>query len=168
VVASYALVVPVSIAAKRLGYRVAFRLLQLRWLLLHPVQEGVKCLITDGEALLLVRHTYGSRAWELPGGASRHGESPLDTAQREMDEELGLGDAPWRPCGELRGRLYGRHDRIHVVAAEVHDAQLRVDPVEIEAAAWFDRDRLPLWTGPLLDPIVRGAAPYAFGDPDQG
>ena len=153
-----------SIAARRLGYRLAFRLLQVRWHLLHPTQEGVKCMITDGGKLLLVRHTYGSRAWDLPGGASRPYEPPLQTARREMEEELGLGAADWRPCGELRGRLYGRHDRIHVIAAEVHDPVLRVDPVEIEAAAWFDRDRLPLWTGPLLDPIVTGAAPYAFGD----
>jgi 8-oxo-dGTP pyrophosphatase MutT (NUDIX family) len=163
--ASYAPIVSLSVAARRLGYRVAFRLLQLRWRLLRPVQEGVKCMITDGDRLLLVRHTYGSRAWELPGGSSHRDESPLVTAQREMEEELGLGDAPWRLCGELRGRTYGRHDRIHVVAAEVRDPVLRVDPVEIEAVAWFERERLPLWTGPLLDPVVRGAAHYAFGAP---
>jgi 8-oxo-dGTP pyrophosphatase MutT (NUDIX family) len=156
--------VPLSIAARRLGYRLAFRLLQVRWYLLRPVQEGVKCLITDGERLLLVRHTYGSRAWDLPGGSTRSGELPLTTARREMEEELGLGDAAWRLCGELRGRLYGRRDRIHVIAAEVHDPVLRVDPVEIEAVAWFHRDRLPLWTGPLLAPVLTGAAPYAFGD----
>jgi 8-oxo-dGTP pyrophosphatase MutT (NUDIX family) len=168
VVASYAAIVSLSIAARRLGYRVAFRLLQLRWHLLRPVQEGVKCMITDGDRLLLVRHTYGSRAWDLPGGGSRRGESPLVTARREMEEELGLGDAPWRRCGELRGRLYGRHDQIHVVAAEVHDPVLRVDPVEIDAVAWFARDRLPLWTGPLLEPVLTGAAPYAFDDPPAG
>ena len=89
----------------------------------------------------------------------------MATARREMEEELGLGDAPWRPLGDLRGRLYRRHDRIHVLAAEVHDPVLRVDPVEIAVAAWFCRDRLPLWTGALLAPIVREAAPYAFGDP---
>jgi 8-oxo-dGTP pyrophosphatase MutT (NUDIX family) len=159
--------VSLSIAAQRLGYRVAFRLLQLRWRLLHPVQEGVKCLITDGNRLLLVRHTYGSRAWDLPGGASRHGEAPLQTARREMGEELGLADAPWRPCGELRGRLYGRHDRIHVVAAEVSAPTLHIDPIEIDVAAWFERDRLPLWIGPLAAPILRDAAPYAFGDPGR-
>ena len=154
-----------AIALQRLGYRVAFRMLQVYWFVLRPVQEGVKCLITDGDRLLLVRHTYGSRAWDLPGGATRDGESPMATARREMEEELGLGDVPWRPLGELRGRLYGRHDCIHVLAAEVHDPVLRVDPVDIAAATWFARDRLPLWTGALLDPIVREAAPYAFGDP---
>jgi 8-oxo-dGTP pyrophosphatase MutT (NUDIX family) len=156
--------VPLTIALQRLGYRFAFRLLQVRWLALRPVQEGVKCVITDGDRLLLVRHTYGSRAWDLPGGATRDGETPIATARREMEEELGLGDAPWRPLGELRGRLYGRHDRVHVIAAEVRDPTLRIDPVELEVVAWFDRDRLPLWTGPLLTPILDGAAPYAFSN----
>ena len=44
--------------------------------------------------MLLVRHTYGPRAWDLPGGAIKRGEPPIDAARREMDEELGLDDAP--------------------------------------------------------------------------
>ena len=84
---------PSTVPLKRLGYRVAFRGLQVRWAIQRPVTSGVKCLITDGDRVLLVRHTYGPRAWDIPGGRTKRGEDPLTTARREMEEELGLGDA---------------------------------------------------------------------------
>jgi 8-oxo-dGTP pyrophosphatase MutT (NUDIX family) len=145
-----------TVGLKRLGYRVAFRGLQLRWALQRPVTAGVKCLITDGGRVLLDRHTYGSRAWDLPGGASKRGEDPLVTARREMEEELGLGDADWQLHGELRGTIYRRRDEIRVVRAELSSPDLRIDPVEIESAAWFDRDRLPLWVSPFVAPVLAG------------
>jgi 8-oxo-dGTP pyrophosphatase MutT (NUDIX family) len=143
-----------TIPLRRAGYRIAFRVLQVRWRLLHPRLEGVKCLITDGERVLLVRHTYGPRAWDLPGGMSRRGETPDATARREMAEELGLPPLPWTPLGQLRGRMFGRHDAIHVLGAEVRDPPLHLDPGELAAAAWFPRDRLPLWRSRLLEPLV--------------
>ena len=142
------------IPLQRAGYRVAFRLLQLRWRLLRPRLEAVKCVITDGDRVLLVRHTYGPRAWDLPGGASRRGEAPAETARREMAEELGLPPLPWVPLGELRGRMFGRHDLVHVFGVEVDDPPLRVDPVELATAAWFHRDRLPLWRNRLFESII--------------
>ena len=44
---------------------------------------------TAGE-VLLVKHTYGKCNWEIPGGRSEEGESPVDTAIREVWEETGL------------------------------------------------------------------------------
>ena len=147
-----------TVILKRVGYRIAFRLMQLRWAALRPVTDGVKCLITDGDRVLLVRHSYGSRAWDLPGGGSRRGEDPLTTARREMEEELGLGGADWRTDGQLRGTIYRRRDVIHVVRADLSSTspELRVDPVEIESAAWFERDRLPLWVSPFVEPVLAG------------
>ncbi len=49
------------VAAQRLLYRVAFRLAQLRALVLPGRGRGVKCLLTHGDEVLLVRHTYGPR-----------------------------------------------------------------------------------------------------------
>ncbi len=80
-----------------------------------------------------------------------------------MEEELGLGDADWHAHGELRGTIYGRRDEIHVVRAKVSSPALRVDPVEIESAAWFDRDRLPLWVSPFVGPVLEGDARYRSG-----
>jgi ADP-ribose pyrophosphatase YjhB (NUDIX family) len=40
--------------------------------------------------VLLVRQTYGRRLWALPGGLAEPGESPEETARRELLEETGL------------------------------------------------------------------------------
>ena len=161
---TYASPVPLVIVVRRFGYRVAYRLLRLLWLFTRPRKQGVKCVITDGDRVLLVRHTYGSRAWDLPGGAARRGEPPLQTASREMEEELGLVAVPWRALGELRGGgVHHRRDVIHILGAELSEPVLRIDLGELQVAAWFDRDRLPLYAGPFLHPILDGAGPYVFG-----
>jgi 8-oxo-dGTP pyrophosphatase MutT (NUDIX family) len=147
-----------TVPLKRLAYRAAFRGLQVRWAIQRPVTAGVKCLITDGDQVLLVRHTYGDRRWDLPGGRSKRGEDPVTTARREMQEELGLGDAAWHPHGELRGTIYRRRDEIHVVHASVSSPTLQVDPVEIASTCWFARDRLPLSVSPFVGPVLAGVS----------
>src|SRR5437870_4690431 len=78
-----------AVAVRRRGYRVAFALLRVYWFVRRPALHGVKCVLTNGDQVLLVRHTYGSRDWDLPGGAVSRGEPPVATARREMHEELG-------------------------------------------------------------------------------
>ncbi len=52
---------------------------------------GAACAIFDGDGrVLLVRHSYGRRNWELPGGTSLPDEPPDLTAARELAEETGL------------------------------------------------------------------------------
>jgi len=47
----------------------------------------------------LVRHTYGRKNWELPGGVVEQGESPMDGAVRAVQEETGLFVAPTQLTG---------------------------------------------------------------------
>jgi 8-oxo-dGTP pyrophosphatase MutT (NUDIX family) len=64
---------------------------------------GAACAVLDPDGrVLLVRHTYGARNWELPGGGSIEGEDPRATAQRELLEETGLDIEP----GPLTGIYY--------------------------------------------------------------
>ena len=134
---------PLSIRARRLAYRFAYRALQVVWFVRRPHKHGIKCLITFRGRILLVRHTYGPRAWDLPGGGMKAGESPLDAARREMQEELGLGEAQWRPGGELRGTDSFRHDCVHCFRADLASAEITRDPVELAVAEWFAPDALP-------------------------
>jgi 8-oxo-dGTP diphosphatase len=50
------------------------------------------CIIIDNEGrlLLLHRNTPKRKQWETPGGKVREGESAVDAARREAQEELGV------------------------------------------------------------------------------
>ena len=50
-------------ALLRAAYRVAHRVLEVYWWVVRPTKRGVVCVLTRGEEVLLVRHTYGRR-WE--------------------------------------------------------------------------------------------------------
>ncbi|MGO9955032.1 MAG: NUDIX hydrolase [Solirubrobacteraceae bacterium] len=145
---------PLTLTLRRWGYRSAYRLLQVFWFVRRPTKHGVKCLLTDHDRVLLVRHTYGLRAWDLPGGAIKRGEAPLSAAQREMDEELGVRDADWTDLGPVRGRVDRRHDTIHCFSAELAGPDLTIDRGEIAAAQWFTRTALPTELGPYVRPVI--------------
>ncbi|MGI6103225.1 MAG: NUDIX domain-containing protein [Patescibacteria group bacterium] len=64
---------------------------------------GVTILALDdaGRVYLveLDRYATGTRSFELPGGAIDAGETPLEAAKRELQEEVGLEAATWTPLG---------------------------------------------------------------------
>jgi 8-oxo-dGTP pyrophosphatase MutT (NUDIX family) len=146
-----------SLTVRRVGYRVAYRVLQVFWFVTRPNKHGVKCVVTDHDRVLLVRHTYGSRAWDLPGGSIKRHESPLSAAQREMNEELGLEGTEWSDIGELRGRVDHRRDTIHCFRAELSEPTLRIDRVELAVAGWFHRSQMPEELGPYVNEIMQRA-----------
>jgi 8-oxo-dGTP pyrophosphatase MutT (NUDIX family) len=155
--------VSATLTLRRLGYRIAYRVLQVFWFVTRPTKRGVKCVVTDRDRVLLVRHTYGRRSWDFPGGSMKRRESPVAAARREMTEELGLDDADWTPIGELHGRLDRRHDTIHCFRVELCEPDLRLDLGELATARWFARDALPDDLGPYVDEIIAWA-PEISGD----
>jgi 8-oxo-dGTP diphosphatase len=99
--------------------------------------------LTDGDSVLLVRHTYGHRDWDLPGGAVRRGEAPHATATREMREELGVSIDGWTDLGQLRGRIDFRRDHMHLFHSELDGQPITMDRCELAAVRWFRRGELP-------------------------
>jgi 8-oxo-dGTP pyrophosphatase MutT (NUDIX family) len=163
---TYPMGVSLYLKLRRLGYRLAYRGLQVFWFVARPSKRGVKCLVTDHDRVLLVRHTYGNRSWDLPGGSIKRRESPLSAARREMREELGLDGVEWVGIGEVHGRVDRRHDTIHCFSAELSDPKLTVDWGELAATAWFARDELPEDLGPYVRPAMARAP--AIGAPRPG
>jgi len=142
---------------KRLGYRVAYRLLRAYWFLLRPSTNGVKCVLTNGDEVLLVRHTYGDRRWDLPGGALRASEDPEQAARREMAEELGIELAGLRSLGALEARVDHRNDHLHCFHAELNAPVIRLELAELSAARWFPREQLPAQVARFVKPILARA-----------
>src|SRR3954468_18550367 len=86
------------------AYRLALGLLRAWWFARRPRSSGVRCILRSGEAIVLVRHSYGDRRWMLPGGRVRRGEDAVAAARREMLQELGVACRSWAVMGVLRPR----------------------------------------------------------------
>lgn len=151
--------VDLPVSLRRLGYRSAYCALRVYWFLLHPSSRGVKCVLTNGEYVLLVRHTYGPDAWDLPGGGMRRGEEPMATAQREMNEELGLSIEDWTRQGEALVDLGHHRDRVQFFTAEIPRADLDINGAELSEVRWFSRRQLPHDLGRYARAIIASLPP---------
>ena len=145
---------PFSVRARRAALRVAHAGLRAYWFVFRPQIDGVKCAITQGDAVLLVRHTYGKPVWDLPGGTVRRRELPRDAARREMREELGRRIEDWEDLGELYVNTSHHHDNLHLFHAEIPDRHIDLDLSELAEATWFPLDSLPPDLGRYVRPIL--------------
>jgi 8-oxo-dGTP pyrophosphatase MutT (NUDIX family) len=127
-------------------------MLQAWWFARRPRSSGVRCVLRRGDAVVLVRHTYGDGRWMLPGGRMRRGEDALVTAQREMRQELGVAAEHWQVIGCLGARSgyrrrsstdsFRRHSTFYV-EAEICTSALKPRRGELSDAGWFDAGALP-------------------------
>jgi 8-oxo-dGTP pyrophosphatase MutT (NUDIX family) len=147
--------VPRAVRLRRLGYRVAHGALHVWWAMRRPHTRGVKVIVRrPGGDVLFVRHTYGRREWELPGGMLRPHEAPEDAARREAREELGV-ELSWRPLGVAEVGGNAKTTTLHVFLADVRDAgAVRVTPVEISEARWGSPGAPPDPPGRDLAPVL--------------
>jgi 8-oxo-dGTP pyrophosphatase MutT (NUDIX family) len=156
----YAGAMSTPIALRRLAYRVAHRLLRMWWFVRRPALHGVKCVLTDEDRVLLVRHTYGHRSWDLPGGNVRRSEVVHDAATREIEEELGIRVQHWDALGDILRISYGCQDTLHCFHAEVGDPELVLNGAEIADAHWFSERELPPKVGRHVQPILARTAAF--------
>ena len=144
-----------SVQVRRVAIRVAYAGLRTYWFLARPRIVGVKCVLIQGDDVLLVRHTYGKRVWDLPGGTVRRREVPHDAAQREMHEELGRRIEEWTSLGELSVKTNHHHDDLHLFQARIQDRGLELNLTELAEAGWFAPDALPADLGRYVRPILK-------------
>jgi 8-oxo-dGTP pyrophosphatase MutT (NUDIX family) len=145
---------------RRVAFRVGYHVLRVWWFVRRPQHRGAKCVITRGDDVLLIRHTYGPRdQWDLPGGGVHRRERPRDAARRETREELGVDLSEWRALGDLFERIDFKHDTLCCFHAAVDGLDLNLDLAagEIAEAAWFPRQRLPMPVGKYVPRIIARA-----------
>ena len=105
--------------------------------------SGISVIVTNqaGEVMLL-RHSYGPKAWGLPGGGMSAGEDPEDCARRELREEVGLAVEKFERLGVLNETLSGSPHTSHVFTVEVSQNP-KPDGREILEARFFAVNALP-------------------------
>jgi 8-oxo-dGTP diphosphatase len=148
-----------TVKARRAAIRCAYAGLRIYWFLTRPQLVGVKCVVTEADDVLLVRHTYGNRDWDLPGGTVKRRELPRDAARREMHEELGRRIDDWVDLGELFVSTNHHHDNLHLFLGRLGDRRLDLDLGELAEAAWFPRNELPRDLGRYVRAILARAKP---------
>jgi ADP-ribose pyrophosphatase len=96
----------------------------------------------DSERVWLVRQpreTVESELLEIPAGRlDVDGESPLEAAQRELAEEVGLGAERWEPISSFYTSAGFTDERVHLFSATgLHEASAESGENErIEIVPW--------------------------------
>lgn len=130
---------PVHRVALRIAHRVRHR-----WRIWRGTRiEGVSTILRDLEGrVVLVRHSYGTPSWCLPGGGLARGESPEDAVRRETREEIGCEVTGLRCIGVLDETISGSPHRAHVFLGTITDMP-EADGREIAEARLFPANSLP-------------------------
>ncbi len=111
-------------------------------------------IVTDGRVLMVRRRAKeGTLSWQFPAGQIEPGETPVEAAVREAEEETGL---TVRPTGELGSRVHPATGRtMHYVACdEVSGDAYVADDEELAEVAWCDRATLTAYVPyPFFGPV---------------
>jgi ADP-ribose pyrophosphatase YjhB (NUDIX family) len=143
----------------------AYRLAEWRWRLLRPIMLGVRLApIQDGQ-VILVRHTY-QPGWHFPGGALERGETPLEAALREAQEEAGVCvEATPELLGVYSSFREGKSDHVIVYVCSAFHLGEASDRWEIAERRAFPLDNLPstvsLATRRRIEEYLAGNGPYS-------
>jgi len=128
---------PVHVAGLRIAHAVRLRW----WRLAGRAVRGCRVLVLNDEGrVLLIRHSYGSGHWMLPGGGLSAGEDPIAGARRELREEVGMALRDAIQLGRTDDPL-SVHET-HLVAGWSADQPVP-DRREIVAAGFFSVEDLP-------------------------
>lgn len=100
---------------------------------LAPPAVGVVPLFADGSLLLVGQYRYSiSRySWEIPEGGGHDGESPVQTARRELLEETGYRAGRMRKLGVFHTSNSFTDETAHLfLATELREGESRPDGTE--------------------------------------
>lgn len=108
--------------------------------------------IKDDQIMVIkqFRHAVDKFMLEFPGGSVNDGETPLEAAKHELQEEAGLNAEHWTKLGELQVLSGLATMKMHVFLAQEHtDAPVkREDSEESLVHSWMSIDQ---WTKAIAD-----------------
>ena len=86
----------------------------------HPGACAIVAVDDDGSVYLVRQEREAARGalLELPAGTLEDGEEPLETARRELEEEVGLVGGRWSELAAFYSTPGFCNERVHVFLAE--------------------------------------------------
>jgi 8-oxo-dGTP pyrophosphatase MutT (NUDIX family) len=106
----------------------------------HPGGAAVVAIDAHGRVCLLrqFRHAAQGWVWELPAGKIDNREPPLQTAQRELEEEAGRRADEWRELGESLSSPGVFTEVVHLyLATGLHTTEHRPEEHEVFEVHWL-------------------------------
>lgn len=102
-----------------------------------PVRPPIAAaIVTSNRGVLIERRNDGRPLWTFPAGEAEPGESPADTAIREVKEETGLLVKISHTIGERQHPVTGRH-MIYIAARPYQGTAVHVgDEAELAEVRW--------------------------------
>jgi len=107
------------------------------------IRANLLFIIRDGQILLIRKKTgFGAGNINGPGGKLEPGETALEAAIREVEEEVGVTPADPEDMGEL---LFQFVDGLSMHVQVFRSFDFEGDPIETEEAnpLWFPIDEIP-------------------------
>jgi ADP-ribose pyrophosphatase YjhB (NUDIX family) len=124
-------------------FSLIFPFLKIYWSIFQPESLGSAVIIQFEGEILLVRNSYGSLRWALPGGFAKSNETPEKTARREVYEEVGVRLDNLSKVGSFRRNFYGRKDTVWVFKSWVTTKNTKSESFEIQETSWVKINSLP-------------------------
>lgn len=106
----------------------------------HPGGAVIAAINEQSELCVLKqwRHALQQYIWELPAGCLEIGESPLNTAKRELEEEAGVIATEWTELGLICSTPGFCNEILHLFKAEgLETGALNLDAAEQLEAHWI-------------------------------
>jgi len=140
----------------------------------HPGAAAIVAVDSEDRVCLLrqFRPAAGGWIWELPAGRREPGESPQQTAARELAEEAGCSAVVWRSLGSILSSPGVCDEEVHLFLATGLTTQpVRHEPFEAIEIHWinFGEALRRALTGEIRDSktvagLVRANAVRTHGD----
>ena len=131
----------------------------------QPTEEAVLTFIEDEERLLLIhkKRGLGAGLFNAPGGRIDPGETPIQAAIRETEEEICVTPSELKEVGSLEFAFTDGYSlRCHVFKTSVYSG----NPAETDEAIpqWFNKDDLPygkMWSDDRVwIPLMLAGQPF--------